>query len=458
MIRILKYIIPIILCNYNLGNLENSFVLNKENWEYDSNLAIFYQSNITYCKNPNSHNILGIYVPKKYFLCSKMSSSKHSCSINLSGKTGNYTASNAPIVLPIYRDSSLGEINLISYYYDKIRDFLSSGFIYIYIGFRNEYEWDSNISGAPWGVTDLKAAIRFIRYNTNFIPGDMDSIFSFGFGEGGAQSCLLGITGNSELYNDYLNYIGAAMFYNNGTKISDAIKGSQCWCPITNLDTADMSYEWNIGQYFTTSPREPGFFGKRLSDDLTLKYSEYINNLGLKDDFGNILSLSTTNFGSYYDYLKSVIQTSLNNFLSDTTFPYTSTSNYKYDGWFEEWYGLSVTYETILDYIDYLNSDETWIYYDSSTNSATITNVESFVKKCKNPIGDIGRFDNIYKNTKENRLFGVNSNGAHFDTYILNIFNDNYLIYYDYYYLYDISNYINDYINDIYNVSDHLGQ
>ena len=74
----------------------------------------------------------------------------------------------------------------------------------------------------------------------------MNSIFTFGFGRGGAQSCLLGITGNSELYNQYLNNIGAVMYYNNGTQISDAIKGSQCWCSITNLDAADMSYEWEL--------------------------------------------------------------------------------------------------------------------------------------------------------------------------------------------------------------------
>ena len=116
MIKILIYIIQIFLCNNNLRNLENSLVLDKDNWEYDSNYGIFHQSNITYCKNPipNNHNILGIYVPKKYFLCSKLSSLKYSCSINLSGKTGNYTALNAPIVLPIYRDSYLAKNNLIS--------------------------------------------------------------------------------------------------------------------------------------------------------------------------------------------------------------------------------------------------------------------------------------------------------------------------------------------------------
>lgn len=34
--------------------------------------------------------------------------------------------------------------------------------------------------------------------------------------------------------------------YFTGTE-SDAVKGSMCWCPITNLDVADEAYEWNMG-------------------------------------------------------------------------------------------------------------------------------------------------------------------------------------------------------------------
>lgn len=63
----------------------------------------------------------------------------------------------------------------------------------------------------------------------------------------------MGVTGNSDLFEDYLNSIGAAMKDANGNEIKDNIKGSQCWCPITNLDTADAAYEWNMGQYFSTN-------------------------------------------------------------------------------------------------------------------------------------------------------------------------------------------------------------
>lgn len=63
--------------------------------------------------------------------------------------------------------------------------------------------------GAPAGVTDLKAAVRYIRYNEGSIPGSMERIFTFGMSGGGAQSALMGATGDSELYLPYLEAIGA---------------------------------------------------------------------------------------------------------------------------------------------------------------------------------------------------------------------------------------------------------
>ena len=475
------FILPIMIYSSNLRNLESSIVLDKDNWSYDSTNGVYYQIGVTYCKNPASstHNILGIYVPGNYMSCSSSSSSssKYSCSINTSGQVGSYTASTAPIVMPINTAGYSAQNGPTSYSYNGLSDYLSAGFIYVYAGCRGRHEGESYNSGAPWGVTDLKAAIRFIRYNANRIPGDMNSFFSFGHSGGGAQSCLLGITGDSSLFNDYLNNIGAAMSYDNGTTISDAIKGSQCWCPITNLDTADMAYEWNLGQYSTEGTRSSGTFTKQLSDDLSLNYIDYINRLKLKDENGNILSLSTTqvNSGSYYDYIKSIIQTSLNNFLSDTTFPYTQSSNERPDGGFpggnsppegEPQSGneppsgtriLATSYDTVLDYIQYLNSDETWVNYDSTSNTATINSIGSFVKKCKNPTKDVGAFDSFSKSQAENKLFGISSttSTAHFDTYMSQLLNEkdstyNSLSNYD-------SEYKTSYKNEIENLKDALG-
>ena len=173
-----------------------------------------------------------------------------------------------------------------SYSYSTVNTFLAEGLIYVYAGCRGRYEGsetsDSYYSGAPWGVTDLKAAIRFLRYNSDLIPGDLDRFYTFCHSGGGAQSCLMGVTGNSNLYNDYLEKIGAVMEDANGNEIKDNIKGSQCQCPITNLDTADAAYEWNMGQYASSGTRASGTSTKSLSDDLTAKYVEYVNNLKLK--------------------------------------------------------------------------------------------------------------------------------------------------------------------------------
>ena len=425
--------------NKNIRHLDSySLSFDNTNWSYDSTNGVYYQIGVVYCTNPatTDYNSLGIYVPANYLSCTSSSSSKYTCTVNSSGTVGSYKASTAPIVMPINTAGYSAQKGPTSYSYSGLSDYLNAGLIYVYAGCRGRHEGESYNSGAPWGVTDLKAAIRYIRYNSDLLPGDKDSIFSFGHSGGGAQSCLLGVTGDSTLYTDYLSAIGAATKDSNGKDISDSIKGSQCWCPITNLDTADMAYEWNMGQYVSTNTRASGTFTKQLSDDLSTQYVSYINSIGLKDEDGNTLSLSTTtnNSGTYYDYLKSVIETSLNNFLEDTTFPYTPSSTEQGDGGFGGGDGgfgggdgpkrrLATTYNSIDEYISSLNSDETWITYDSSTNKATISSVGSFVTHCKSPTKDVGAFDSLSKSQAENKLFGISSSysTAHFDSYMSNL-------------------------------------
>ncbi|MCF2683710.1 hypothetical protein [Faecalicatena contorta] len=139
---------------------------------------------------------------------------------------------------------------------------------------------------------------------------------------GGAQSALMGATGDSELYTPYLQAIGAV------EGVSDAVAGSMCWCPITNLDYADEAYEWNMG--VTRSNLDEDM--QALSDGMAEAFAQYINELGLKDSEGNVLTLTQSEdgiyqAGSYYDYVKSGVERSLNNFLADTTFPYTPASS-----------------------------------------------------------------------------------------------------------------------------------
>ena len=417
--------------NLRLTDTTYSLSFDSTNWSYDSSNGVYYQIGVIYCTNPatTDYNSLGIYVPANYLTCTAGSSNKYSCSINSSGTVGSYTATTAPIVFPINTAGYSAQKGPTSYSYSGLDSYLKAGLIYVYAGCRGRNEGETYNSGAPWGVTDLKASIRYIRYNSDSIPGDKDSIFSFGHSGGGAQSCLLGITGDSSLYTNYLNKIGAAMTDSSGNSISDSIKGSQCWCPITNLDTADMAYEWNMGQYVSTGTRADGTFTKSLSDDLTNQYISYINNIKLKDESGTTLLLSTSesNTGTYYDYLKSVIETSLNNFLEDTTFPYTPNSSEKGDGGFGGGRRRLATYNSVSDYISSLNSDETWITYDSSSNTATISSVGSFVKHCKYSSKDVGAFDSFSKSQPENKLFGIKStySETHFDKYMSDLLTSN---------------------------------
>ncbi|WP_234365068.1 subtype B tannase [Streptomyces sp. RTd22] len=93
---------------------------------------------------------------------------------------------------------------------------------------------------APTAIVDLKAAVRYVRFNKGRIPGNTDRIVSSGTSAGGALSALLGASGDSPLYETDLRELGAA-------PASDAIFAGGAWCPIADLEHADMAYEWNWG-------------------------------------------------------------------------------------------------------------------------------------------------------------------------------------------------------------------
>ena len=191
-----------------IQKVEESYSLNfnNANWSFDSTNRVYYQIGVVYITNPVNieYQSLGIYVPSEYMTCTE-NSGKYSCSVNSSGKRGSYSSSNAPIVIPVETPGYAAMKAPTSYSYQTISNFISRGIIYVFAGCRGRYEGsESYIAGAPWGVTDLKSAIRFLRYNSNSLPGDLSKIYTFGMSGGGAQSCLMGITGNSDLFNDYL--------------------------------------------------------------------------------------------------------------------------------------------------------------------------------------------------------------------------------------------------------------
>lgn len=285
-------------------------------WQYNADDDVYYQLGISYCATPAdaSYETLAVFVPGAYMTGTDNGDGTYTCTLSEDGTVSGYTALTAPIVMPINTPGYSAQRALSEY--TSVKSYTDAGFVYVHAGCRGRD------SGAPAGVTDLKAAIRYIRWCDELIAGDAESIFTFGMSGGGAQSAVVGSTGDSALYDAYLQEIGAVQ------GVSDAVLGSMCWCPITNLDSADAAYEWMMGSTRSGLSDEE----QAISDALAEAFAKYINEAGIKDENGNVLTLETSEegiyqAGSYYEYLKSVIEQSLNNFLADTTFPYKASSS-----------------------------------------------------------------------------------------------------------------------------------
>ena len=92
---------------------------------------------------------------------------------------------------------------------------------------------------APSCVVDYKAAVRYLHFFADELPGDASKIIINGTSAGGALSSLMGSTGNHPDYEPYLQALGAA-------DAGDNVFAASCYCPITNLEHADMAYEWEF--------------------------------------------------------------------------------------------------------------------------------------------------------------------------------------------------------------------
>lgn len=175
-------------------------------------------------------------------------------------------------------------------------------------------ETGENIGVAPADICDYKAAVRYLRHNKEHIPGDTEKIISNGTSAGGAMSALLGTTGNHPDYEPYLEEMGAA-------KERDDIFYASCYCPIINLEHADMAYEWEFnglwdcyqGKYIP--PEHTGEEGrwvpvvrqmteeqKKISEELKVQFPAYVASLGLTDASGAPLLLEEDG-GSLQDLL-----------------------------------------------------------------------------------------------------------------------------------------------------------
>ena len=461
---------PVITAVAQIPEASPSLHVDNAKWNYDETNDIYYQIGLVYCAKPQAteYESLAVYVPGAYMQGVKNPDGTYTCQINPKAKVGNYTAATAPVVMPVNTGGYAAQKAPSSYDGTGLSTYLSQGFVYVYAGCRGRSngtnpDGTAYDGGAPWGVTDLKAAVRYLRYNDSLIPGNKNRIFTFGHSGGGAQSALMGATGDSEMYMPYLSSIGALMKDRQGKPLSDAIDGAMCWCPITNLTQADLSYEWMMGQFSSEGTRAYGTWTRSLSRNMARAYADSLNRMGLRDEQGNVLTLTQSESGiymagPYYDYLKMTIETSLNNFLKDNQFPLTTGQNdFHVDGAFpgqgaqEPMGGWTPskgapmmpmaqeephTYNSAKEYIDALNGDNPWITYDEKTNTATISSVEAFVEHMKQATKSVGAFDDLQKAQAENLLFGNGQNDAlHFDgnmTYFMEKRQNTYKNYRDY--------------------------
>lgn len=140
------------------------------------------------------------------------------------------------------------------------------------------------------------------------------------------MSALLGATGNSKDYEEYLRELGAA-------DATDDIFAASIYCAITDLDHADMAYEWQFNGINTYSKMsitmldynvqrnttQEQLTDKQItaSSELKKNFPAYINSLNLISPTGENLILDADGNGSFKDYIKSKLIESFNKAIED---------------------------------------------------------------------------------------------------------------------------------------------
>ncbi|MGN1147503.1 MAG: hypothetical protein ACI4TB_03720, partial [Lachnospiraceae bacterium] len=244
---------------------------------------------------------LSIFVPEAYM--------KESGEIAPDGEMNGYTANTVPV---IFENNSAGYMQMPHVWLEGPRcyahQYLQQGYVYVSCGNRGHESKDAEgrfCGKAPINLIDLKTGIRFIRHNAAAIPGDMSKIISVGWSAGGAMSTLLAVTGNNSNYEELLKENGAFM------EESDAVYAAQIYCPIVDLEHADLAYEWMFAadKENEASPAGPAGvmspFQEALSGKLAEKYIAYFNSLELKNpEDGSLLTIGEDGrSGSGYEYL-----------------------------------------------------------------------------------------------------------------------------------------------------------
>ena len=342
--------------------------------------------NIVYVAKPVdiAYQTINIYIPEEYFK---------------NKSVGKYNAKSAPIFFPNtvggYMPGAAGvpgngrdgkpDASLVA---------LSNGYVVASPGARGRtLEKDGKYTGkAPAVIVDLKAAVRYLRYNDTRMPGRADRIISNGTSAGGAVSALLGATGNNKDYEPYLKEIGAL-------NARDDIYAVSAYCPITNLDNANTAYEWMFNDVKTYKKIEISMLDYNVerkytegtlnddeisrSNDLKKMFPAYLNSLKLKGKNGKLLTLNENGNGSFKEQIKQYYIDSANTALKKGT----DLSEFEF---------LTIKNGKVVD-----------LDYDKYV---------AYMGRQKTP----GAFDNVDLSTGENNEFGdETTNNKHFTEYML---------------------------------------
>ena len=342
---------------------------------------------IPYVSNPIDidQQYINIYIPEEYFN---------------NGTVNGYNTQTAPIFMPNnvggYMPSQPMAPKVENNKPNSALYALSRGYVVASPATRGRTNLasDGNFIGkAPAVIVDLQAATAYLHANDATMPGNAKRIITNGTSAGGAVSLLQGATGNTSDYQPYLQALGAAT-------ASTDVYASSAYAPITNLDAADMAYEWsyngitsfnkvsmgqgelpqaNVGG--APAPMQRSVQRVNLtnndvaySDLLKSHFPDYVNNLQLRDRTGVILKLDKKGNGTFKQYVKSFIIDAANKAKSNGT----DVSRYSF---------------LILDKNTGLVKDIDWDAYNSFTSRSKVP----------------GAFDSRSNDSGENSLFGTST-------------------------------------------------
>ena len=189
---------------------------------------------------------------------------------------------------------------------------LKEGYVIVSCGCRgsgNGLTDGKYLGHSPAAVTDIKAAIRYLRANASALPaGDAKKIVITGTSYGGALATVVAASGNSPDYFQSLYEIGAAGIIRTagGTYVSDAsigdnVYGVIAYCPVTDPGSACAAYEWTFGDtrraLAKAGEERPAAYAAlgddelfAISDELKNVYAAYIDGLGLVDEKGAVIT------------------------------------------------------------------------------------------------------------------------------------------------------------------------